>query len=51
MRICNEHSDELCHDGRTCPACEIQALLDRANERIEELEGDVEELQKELDQK
>lgn len=51
MRICTEHNEEVVHDGKDCPACELQTLLDKANERISELEDELEDLQKELDQK
>lgn len=55
MNLCNEHKEEICHEGRNCPACEIQSELDQANEalskeqdKVAELEGEIENLKQEL---
>lgn len=51
MKLCNEHSAEICHDGRICPACEIQNDLNTANEDIETLKAEIIDLKSELDSK
>ena len=42
MNICSENHDEICFEGRTCPACfkieEILKDLEDARARILELE-------------
>jgi len=43
MNICNEHSAEICHDGRVCPACEIQSQLNDANDLIKTLKSELAE--------
>jgi hypothetical protein len=50
MNICSDGHDEVCHEGRECPACKALAELDRyvndlreANSRIAELEADRDE--------
>jgi len=50
MNICNEHSAEICHDSRDCPACEIQNDLNTANEEIETLKAEIERLKSELEE-
>jgi hypothetical protein len=45
MTICNDHDGEVCYECRDCPACAIQAELDKAEEKIEELKQQVEELE------
>ena len=47
MTICNDHDGEVCYECRYCPACQIQAELTKAQEKIEELKQQVEELNKE----
>lgn len=56
MNLCSDGHDEVCYEGRTCPACyhiseknsEIEDLnrrLDEKDNRISELENRVEELE------
>jgi hypothetical protein len=44
VNLCNTHEgDEVCFEGRTCPACALQKERDEANDRV----GDLERLVKE----
>jgi hypothetical protein len=46
LNTCNDNDhDEICHEGRDCPAC---AIIEKKNEEIEELESKVESLKDEL---
>jgi hypothetical protein len=58
MQLCEEHHQEVCFDGRTCPVCEAIAekegveneleqtkeLLDSTNEVVEELRSEIKDL-------
>lgn len=46
MNICNEHGDEIVHEGRRCPACDQAADL---SGKIEELKEKITELEQEIE--
>lgn len=55
MESCTDHDCVVVFDGRKCPVCRMQKELDTANEtiearqeRIEELENDLEDLRTEV---
>lgn len=61
MNICESNHDEVCYEGRQCPACavaddlngDISRLQDKQSElenTISELEGTIEDLTAELNE-
>jgi hypothetical protein len=42
MNLCNDDHDEVCFEGRTCPACAIREDLER---KVSDLEDDVKSLE------
>lgn len=59
MTICNKEHDEVCYEGRDCPACEVADELNQdisqlgdkisvLENQIGELEGTIENLETEL---
>lgn len=48
MTICNDHDAEVCYESRDCPACELKAALTKAEEKIGDLETEVESLKEEI---
>lgn len=54
MNLCSNDHDEVCYEGRLCPACEVkpelgetQDELAKAETRISELETEIDNLQSE----
>jgi hypothetical protein len=52
MTLCDEGHDEVCYEGRNCPACEYrvkyencQESLDQASELIDDLKQELRERQ------
>ena len=45
MYLCYERHDEIVHEGKNCPVCEIVLELDEAKNEIERLEGRIRELE------
>ena len=44
MNLCNDGHDEVCYEGRNCPACvEIEERKDREKEN-EKLQAEIDEL-------
>lgn len=48
MNLCNEHWEEICHEGRPCPACELVEQLKVADEEISRLKYELKQAQEEL---
>lgn len=48
MNLCNEHESEICYEARNCPGCVLQKQLTAAEEKISELETEIEALKEEL---
>ena len=44
MNICSDHHDEVCYEGRCCPACELAERIDSLNDRISQLNEELAEL-------
>ena len=44
MDLCSDGHDEVCYDGRKCPACELH------EETVKEHESDMESLQSQIDE-
>lgn len=40
MNLCNDGHEEVCYEGRKCPACEIASDKDRVIEKLERENGD-----------
>lgn len=49
MRICEDGHEEVCHEGRSCPACELKGEKKRLEEKIEELQKEIKELQEQIE--
>jgi transcription initiation factor IIE alpha subunit len=49
MNLCSDGHDEVCHEGKDCPACEIKGELKDANDTIGELREKVSDLQSTID--
>jgi len=49
MYLCSDGHDEICHEGRTCPACELKDQLKDADNTIESLESKNKDLNSEID--
>ena len=45
MNLCNNDHDEVCYEGRNCPACD---KIKELNEEIEDLKDKVQDLKNEL---
>lgn len=45
MELCSSGHDEICFEGRHCPACSIQSELDDANGKIDDLKNRVDDLE------
>ncbi len=41
MNLCSDNHEEVCFEGRKCPACEIAAEKDRELERIGNANNDL----------
>lgn len=57
MTLCSDHHDEVCYEGRACPACEFVDKLDavtakrnEAEERVKELEEEVSNLESQIEE-
>lgn len=55
MNLCSDNHDEVCYDGRRCPACALyselsseQQALGFAQNKIEQLEDEVSSLNEEI---
>lgn len=55
MNLCSDEHDEVCYEGRYCPACSVRDEMEREKDlqidelktRIGELESEVAQLQSE----
>jgi transcription initiation factor IIE alpha subunit len=45
MNLCNNSHDEVCYEGRSCPACEKQNEINDLNAVIEDLNNTIIELE------
>ena len=49
MNLCSEGHDEVCYDGRDCPACLMYAedakIIDARDEEIDDLKAQILELE------
>lgn len=43
MNLCADDHDEVCFDGRKCPACELKMQINNLEDAIEELNKTIEE--------
>ena len=41
MNLCSEGHDEVCYESRNCPACDVKAQLDNAEEAIRSLKAEI----------
>ena len=49
MNLCSSGHDEVCHEGRNCPACEAIAEMNALQKEKDELQDQVDELKDELE--
>jgi hypothetical protein len=47
MILCDDGHDEVCYDGRNCPACELLKEIGKIEEITADLRDEIEELMKE----
>ena len=45
MNLCSSGHDEICHEGRNCPVC---VIISEKDAEIEELNGEIDELSREV---
>lgn len=45
MNLCNDGHDEICYEGRICPACSVLEEVATLKDRIETLEQRLEQEQ------
>jgi hypothetical protein len=46
MNLCNDNHDEICHEGRYCPVCEV---IKEKDNKISELTDARDSLQRQID--
>lgn len=44
MYLCDDGHDQVCYEGRNCPVCEEQTNVSALEEKIEELNEEIKEL-------
>ena len=44
MTLCDDGHDEICYDGRNCPACELLKTISDQEDKISELTDKVNDL-------
>lgn len=49
LNICSDGHDEVCYDGRTCPACSMKDERNEAQEENKKLLARIESLEEDLD--
>ncbi len=54
MNLCSQDHDEVCYDGRHCPACSVAKVKDKEIEKLTDenssLLDDIHELRQQLDE-
>jgi len=52
MNLCADDHDEVCYEGRHCPACEVRkeknAEISELKDKIADLEGEVADLAEQI---
>lgn len=52
MDLCSNDHDEICHEGRQCPICELIADMKKEHEEEkDELENSISELNQQLEER
>jgi transcription initiation factor IIE alpha subunit len=51
MNLCSDGHEEICYEGRNCPACDIKFELEKANATIDDLKDRIGDLENELSSK
>ena len=46
MELCSDGHEEICHDQRLCPVCEVILEMQK---QIDQLESNIEELQQQIE--
>lgn len=49
MNLCSDNHEEICFEGRVCPACDIAKERDEAQDELAKAEKQIDELQSQLD--
>jgi hypothetical protein len=44
MTLCSDGHDEVCFEGRSCPACELRDEIKELEKKIENLEEELREV-------
>lgn len=45
MNLCNDGHDEICYEGRECPACELLKTISNQEDEIGNLKDEVKDLE------
>lgn len=48
MQICSEGHDEICHEGVTCPACELLEAVDGLEDELTNAQDEIDDLNNQL---
>ena len=48
MNLCNDGHDEVCFEGRQCPACDMKDLVEEKVDEIARMEKTIGELEEEI---
>lgn len=49
MNLCSVSHDELCYEGKTCPACDLKVDSDYWEEEVRKRDKEIEELKEKID--
>lgn len=45
MNLCSDDHDEVCFEGRKCPACDLKKQVDDCESEITDLKSKIEQLE------
>lgn len=48
MNLCNDRHDEICYEGRYCPACELLKIIEGLEDDIRKKDDIIDDLEKQI---
>lgn len=51
MNLCNNDHDEVCYEGRNCPACSLNHEIGRLEAKVDELSNENTDLERDVEEK